>query len=765
MNLAVTLQGYELVSNCFAGLKTLDPDSPSYDQIPEMKLFASDFLLDGEIFKLFGYEALYENGLLNARHWRDIQNAITLRQLNDIERAAGFDDMPTNPHLASEPKSLYEEKFTTELRLAVSKGDLHMVQRLLSLKEGLVDSETLHLSLQFDHLDIFWSLMNHGACIQGICGRSEPLCTAANRGHMQVVYSLLEIGASINNAQKSTPLASAAAGGHFSIVKYLLEQGAEVNGNRDKRPIVAAAAEGHLDIVEHLINTGANLDAPSKNGHALSVAIQGGHDHVANYLLTRGASPHVKHRKVWLHTSPLYQAIVRSNFAMVETLLAAGVDPNVDLDLGENSLETAIRNGDYAMASLLRSWGASAKSVDLSSAVKAGHMPLIDMAVALATSIHGDPISLAIQHRKFNVALKIARSNLRYPEIYNATTSCIKARHLLVRSSRIGTNIWEHRIFHQIESALDRQLSSLYTTVCSNSTYQPLYSPPSYPWTIQSRLDWPSSPQSQQILTSQLRRRFKKLCRRVLAKAGRKQTSHDFAVFATSYHNPGSKFGKGMRTIRQLIGQRVPETLDQVVCCVMLADAMKMAKIREESEVTDESFDEFIQDLPRWRFLLASEDEKCLFDEIVLGVWGSKPEPRAFDGDDAMAANLEYLQVLLSNLTSETHSLLGETGNGSDSDGGHNLSFLRQAGVESDYTPSNYGGVPHEANKIFGVFEDPGPSGVETIGEQLWNSAPIEETSESQQSALMVMAGAIFGIIILFLISKSDNVRHDVTRL
>ena len=214
-----------------------------------------------------------------------------------------------------------------------------------------------------------------------------------------------------------------------------------------------------------------------------------------------------------------------------------------------------------------------------------------------------------------------------------------------MESSGITTNLWEHRILLQLESALDRRsleanLTNQPSVTTELAPYRaqtlfeeevgPLFAglglTPSYSQhdpprnylrrTLISRYR-PDSPQSQlstlyqptskkedsifcqQIITSRLRRGFKKLCRQVLSKAGRKQTSHDFTIFAASYHNPGSKFGKGIRTIRQLIEQRVPETLDQVVCCVMLADAMRMAKIREESEVTDESFDEFIQDLPR----------------------------------------------------------------------------------------------------------------------------------------------------------------------
>jgi hypothetical protein len=249
MDLAAVLQGYKTLSNCLAWLKTLDSDSLFYTRLPEMQLFASDFLLDGEIFKAFDYETVYETGLLNAPHWRGIQEAATLRQLDDIERAVGFNEQPRNPHLPSEPAGPLDEKCIAQLRLAVTKGDLSTVGWLLCRRDGLVDAQTLDLSLQFDHLDIFWLLLNHGAYIENIHGRSKPLCTAANRGHTQAVHALLESGAPINNARKSTPLTCAAAGGHFSIVQYLTKHGANINGNKDKRPIVAAAAGGHFDIV------------------------------------------------------------------------------------------------------------------------------------------------------------------------------------------------------------------------------------------------------------------------------------------------------------------------------------------------------------------------------------------------------------------------------------------------------------------------------------------------------------------------------------
>ena len=45
---------------------------PTDEEIIELQLFVRDFLLERSIFESFGFENLYEHGLLTAVHWQDI---------------------------------------------------------------------------------------------------------------------------------------------------------------------------------------------------------------------------------------------------------------------------------------------------------------------------------------------------------------------------------------------------------------------------------------------------------------------------------------------------------------------------------------------------------------------------------------------------------------------------------------------------------------------------------------------------------------------
>jgi hypothetical protein len=78
-----------------------------------------------------------------------------------------------------------------------------------------------------------------------------------------------------------------------------------------------------------------------------------------------------------------------------------------------------------------------------------------------------------------------------------------------------------------------------------------------------------------QILGSHLHRAFRKRCRQVLDESTSHLASPAFTSFASSFSNPGMKWKKGMRTIRELIDQSAPENLDQVICCLLVADAMR----------------------------------------------------------------------------------------------------------------------------------------------------------------------------------------------
>jgi hypothetical protein len=159
----------------------------------------------------------------------------------------------------------------------------------------------------------------------------------------------------------------------------------------------------------------------------------------------------------------------------------------------------------------------------------------------------------------------------------------------------------------------------------------------------------------------------------------------------------------------------------------------------------------FVGDLSRWRLLLQSEDERILYDEIVYSVWGSPPAPRCDgEGESSVAANMEYLQSLVSHLASETSSLTGHRRWSPGGSGGYRLHsmqhFFNAKEPEDTINDNCRGGrngtfLAEEKNKP--------PDGGNRPNAPLW-----EYATAPQQTALMLMAGAVFGMILAFLVGK-----------
>ena len=81
-----------------------------------------------------------------------------------------------------------------------------------------------------------------------------PLCTASDKGHIDVVKTLIEAGANVNQLDKNecSPLYLASSKGHLDVVKTLIEAGANVDqATKDGLcPLYSASRCGHLDVVK-----------------------------------------------------------------------------------------------------------------------------------------------------------------------------------------------------------------------------------------------------------------------------------------------------------------------------------------------------------------------------------------------------------------------------------------------------------------------------------------------------------------------------------
>ncbi len=215
------------------------------------------------------------------------------------------------------------------------------------------------------------------------------LMVAIQTGDLPIVEMLVKAGANVNAVEKfqhQTPLMYAAAGtkNAAEIVKLLLSKDASVTPRAlyadwpnqissepraQFRPVggltalLYAARDGCYDCVQQMIAAGANVNVPTPEGVTpLMIALDNEHNDVAKLLLDRGADPYLAD---WWGRTALYIAVDRkeaagggrggagrggrgggdrvatrgpgvpavSSMDIINTLLAAGVDPNPQLNM------------------------------------------------------------------------------------------------------------------------------------------------------------------------------------------------------------------------------------------------------------------------------------------------------------------------------------------------------------------------------------------------------------------------------------------------
>ena len=286
------------------------------------------------------------------------------------------------------------------------------------------------------------TLLDAGAGPEGANEDGQTaLMLAIKTGELPVVEMLIQAGANVNTVEefrRQTPLMWAATAGRNTgeMVKLLLAKGADVkpralytdwpsqitNEPRAQyRPVggltalLYAARNGCSACVEALAAAGADVNVPTPEGvTALMLALDNGHNEVAKLLLDRGANPHVWD---WWGRTALYIAVDHkesaaapggrggarargarsgapnraavapvSSMDIIHALLAAGVDPNPQLNMhrpspGGNSgrfIDPLLNTG---CTPLLRATMASDEEVMLALLAKGASPNINDMGV------------------------------------------------------------------------------------------------------------------------------------------------------------------------------------------------------------------------------------------------------------------------------------------------------------------------------------------------------------------------------------------------
>lgn len=120
------------------------------------------------------------------------------------------------------------------------------------------------------------------------------LAAAVTEGDVGAVKALASRGVDVNAKYKFgwPPLMGAVNRGRIDVVKTLLELGAKLNPDQ---ALIGAAENGHLDVAQFMLDKGASAEANgSGGGTALMGAAVGGNEKIVQLLLDRGAEPNEK---------------------------------------------------------------------------------------------------------------------------------------------------------------------------------------------------------------------------------------------------------------------------------------------------------------------------------------------------------------------------------------------------------------------------------------------------------------------------------------
>ena len=259
----------------------------------------------------------------------------------------------------------------------------------LALLPGTAEASDLHQSVQTCDIPLVRQLLASAVPLNEVDTRFDtPLHVAVRAGKPACVYLLLRAGANPyppNRAGQTADLLArkymgpdirsrmvallenpglvapgadsmdfAVLRGMDRVVEVLLEAGEDPNAadSGGRTPLHQAALKGRLAIVQLLLDHGANLEARDRGGsRPLHDAALGGDADVVRALLLRGADVSATNSS---RETALHLAASWGRYEAVRALLEARAGKNArDLE-GRTPLDLALRNGQAAVADLLR---------------------------------------------------------------------------------------------------------------------------------------------------------------------------------------------------------------------------------------------------------------------------------------------------------------------------------------------------------------------------------------------------------------------------
>jgi len=166
-------------------------------------------------------------------------------------------------------------------------------------------------------------------CASGAVLADSPLADLIERGRRDAAIELLESGADVDATQDdgTTPLHWAAYKLDADLVRMLLEHGAKPNVENlfGTTPFAEAVKAANVPIVKLLLDAGADVDSPNFDGEtALMLAARTGDVELATLLLEHGAD--VNARELWRGQTALMWAADGAFAELTQLLIDHGAD-------------------------------------------------------------------------------------------------------------------------------------------------------------------------------------------------------------------------------------------------------------------------------------------------------------------------------------------------------------------------------------------------------------------------------------------------------
>ena len=251
------------------------------------------------------------------------------------------------------------KKFTFELALleAVTAGHNEAVEFLLQLKTFNIDhtneegKTALMLACERGHEDIVHSLLSAGANVNLQDNNGwTALMRASKHNHISIINMLLTNVWALSDL--SAALMFASFYGHIDILELLISKEVEYQHCHYFNAFMLACHNGQLQIVELLLlKKQIDPNLQEKNGfNSFMLACQNGHTQIVELLLEEQVDPNVQDKNGW---NAIMLACHNGQLQIVELLLKKQIDPNLQEKNGFNAFMLACEKGHIFIVRLL----------------------------------------------------------------------------------------------------------------------------------------------------------------------------------------------------------------------------------------------------------------------------------------------------------------------------------------------------------------------------------------------------------------------------